>query len=107
MMQRKTFLIVVMILLLIPLMTAMGSLTGAAPGSVPKPAKPFRAIFIDQMDVATEVQDVTIEGGIFIEGKRGEGTITVPFDNIHKVVFLMQDGRLTASVSLKGGKTVD
>lgn len=96
-----------LMMVMIPLLMAMGSMTGTTPGSVPKPAKPFRALFVDQMDVATEVREVTIEGNVFVEGKRGEGTYTVPFENIVKVEFLMRDGRLNGVISLKDGKTLE
>ncbi|HPC00353.1 MAG TPA: hypothetical protein PK836_01575 [Syntrophales bacterium] len=86
---------------------AMSSLTGSSPDTIPKPAKSFKAVFIDQMDVTTEVRDVTIEGGVFVEGKVGEGTVTVAFDKMSEMTPLMRDGRLWGNIKLRDGNTVE
>jgi hypothetical protein len=59
----------------------------SAPGKIPMPVKIFTASFIDQMDVTSECKDVNIEGGTFIEGKKGDGKFTICFENISTLVF--------------------
>ena len=93
--------------ILVPLLLGMGA-TGrsGAPGKIPVPAEKFIAIVIDQVDVATEAREVSIEGDTFLTGKQGEGTFTVSFENIAFVNFLINDGKLFGHAKLKDGKTV-
>ncbi len=97
-----------MILLLVPLVTGMGSLFGDEPaGKIPEPDEKQEALFVDQMGVATACRDVSIDGNTYIEGKRGSGTYTVPFDRIREIVFFMKEGVLKGVVSLKTGDSVE
>jgi hypothetical protein len=41
----------------------------------------------------------------FLEGKRGEGTYTISFDNIDQVSFRMNEERLNGIVKLRDGGT--
>lgn len=69
---------ILFLLCAIPLLCGMGSLKGdSSPEKIPVPAKKFTVTFIDQADVITQCRDASIEGGTFIEGKRGEGTYAV------------------------------
>jgi len=96
------------VLPVLPLLLGMGSLTGGgSPGKIPQPVKKFTATFIDQMDVITECRDVSIEGETFLEGKRGDGTFTISFDNINYILFFLKEGRLTGIVKLHDGNTVE
>jgi hypothetical protein len=90
----------------ITFLTGMGSLQGpATPGTIPKPAKNYSVLFVDQMDNATECNEASIEGTTFLEGKRGEGTLTVSFDNIDQISFRLNAERLTGLVKHRDGET--
>jgi len=96
------------ILAVLPFLLAMGSLSGeGSPDKIPIPAKKFTATFIDQTDVITECRDVSIEGGAFLEGKRGEGTYTIPFDNIRSILLRMADGKLIGIATLHDGSIIE
>jgi len=96
------------LLVIIPLLAAMGTPGGeGSPDKIPIPEKKYTATFIDQDDVITECRDVSIEGGTFLEGKKGEGTYTIPFDTIASIVFQLKDDRLTGIVRLKGGDGIE
>jgi len=96
------------ILLIIPLLAGMGSMFGNdRTDKIPVPEQKFQALFLDQMDVATACTNVSIEGNTFIEGKRGGGTYTIPFDRIREITFLMKGEKLTGTVRLKGGDPVE
>jgi len=58
---------------------------------------------MDQTDVFTECTHVSIEGATFLEGKRGEGSYTISFDNIEQVSFRLNAERLTGIVKLHSG----
>ncbi|MBM4315768.1 MAG: hypothetical protein FJ122_17885 [Deltaproteobacteria bacterium] len=96
------------ILATIPVLAGMGAMQGpASPDKIPVPAKPYHATFVDQMDVATECTELTIEGAVYLEGKRGEGNYTISFDNIEQVTFRLAAERLIGTVKLDGGGTVE
>ena len=105
-MKRKTACI--SLLLVIPLLIAMGPLGGqGSPDKIPVPEKKFFATFIDQDDVVTECRDTSIEGGTFLEGKRGAGTYAISFENISHVLFYMNGGKLQGVVKLNDGSVVE
>jgi hypothetical protein len=100
--------IMVLILLALPLLFGMGSPRGeSSPEKIPVPAKKIKGTFVDQTDIVTECRDVSIEGGTFIEGKRGDGTYTVSFEKISSVLFMVNDGKLNGIVTLNDGSTVE
>ena len=93
------------LLIAIPILMGMGSLQGqASPEKIPIPAKKYTAVFVDQMDIATECSEASIEGTTFLEGKRGEGTYTISFDNIDQISFRLNAERLTGMVKLRDGE---
>jgi len=92
------------ITLLIPLLVGMGS---GAPGDIPKTPKNFSVTYIDQSDISTDCTEASIAGKIFLEGKKGEGTYTVSFENIKSVIFLSKNGFLTGSIKMKDGGYVE
>ena len=106
--NRKTaFLTIFAILALLPLLTAMSALQGESPDKVPTPAKKFLATFIDQTDETTDCREASIDGETFLEGKRGSGTNTIPFENIREVSFLLQGEKLNGIVKLHDGNVFE
>ena len=94
-----------LLLIAVPVLLGMGTLQGpASPEKIPIPEKKYNAIFLDQMDVITECGEASIDGTTFLEGKRGEGTYTVPFDKIDQISFRMDAERLTGIVKLRDGE---
>lgn len=90
----------------VPVLLGMGQ-GPAAPDKIPVPAKKFAATFVDQMDMVTECNDVSIDGGTFLEGKRGGGNLTISFDLIDNVTMAMNANRLTGSVKFRDGNSVE
>lgn len=100
--------IAVIILAAIPFLAGMGSMQGpSASEKIPVPVKQYHATFIDQMDILTECRDASIEGAVYLEGKRGEGIYTISFDNIEQVSFRVQAERLTGTVKLRSGGSTE
>lgn len=95
------------LLFFIPFVMGMSSLGGDSPDRIPVPTKKFIGSFVDQMDVITEAKEISIDSGTFLEGKKGEGTFTVAFENIQYVNFLLRDDRLIAMVKLRDGNNVE
>ncbi|MBN1614059.1 MAG: hypothetical protein JW950_06295 [Deltaproteobacteria bacterium] len=106
--MKGRFFPLVAVLAFLPFLLAMGVLSGeSSPDKIPTPAKKFTATFIDQTDVITECIDVSIEGGTFIEGKRGEGTYAIPFENIQSIRLQRTEDKLKGLVTLRDGSTLD
>lgn len=106
-MKRKAIFLL-LILFVFPFILAMGSQKGEiAPEKIPVPVKKFKVIFIDITDTITECTEVSIEGGTFIEGKRGEGIHNISFDNISNIIFFLKEGMLTGIVKLKDGNILE
>jgi len=86
----------------------MGSLQSSPSlEKIPIPAKQYNATYIDQMDVITECTYISIDGMTFIDGKRGQGNYTIPFDNIDQVFFRINTERLIGVVTLRSGETYE
>ena len=78
-----------LIVFLVPLLMGMGSMTGNdTPDKIPVPEKKFNVTFIDQMDIVTTCTEASIDGKTFMEGRKGKGVYTIPFDAIASVTFL-------------------
>ena len=91
-----------LIMLFVPFVLGMGSMTGDdSPDRIPVTEKKFSATFVDQMDVVTRCTDVSIEGKTFIEGTKGKGTYTIPFEKIKSVRFFLKGGELKGFILLK------
>ena len=95
-----------LIVFLIPFLMGMGSMTGNdTPDKIPVPEKKFSVTFVDQMDIVTTCTEASIGGKTFIEGKKGKGVFTIPFDEIASVTFLVRDDELKALVHLRNKDT--
>lgn len=91
---------------LLPLLTAMSALQNQSPEKIPVPEKKYVATFIDQTDMITECRNISIDGETFLEGKRGSGTNTIPFEIIMEVSFIMDGEKLIGAAKLRDGNSV-
>jgi hypothetical protein len=99
---------VFLILLIMPLVLGMGSFDSvSSPNKIPIPEKKYKASFIDQMDITTECQNVSIEGNTVLEGKIGNGSHAISFDKIHDILFHQIGDRLTGIVKLSDSSTIE
>jgi hypothetical protein len=97
---HKFFLIV----FLLPFLLGMGSMLGGdSPDKIPVPTLKYTAMYIDQMDVMTDCNEVSIEGKTFVEGEKGKGLYTIPFENIKSILFMSKNGELTGIITLRDG----
>lgn len=104
-MKKMIFMI---LLAAVPFLSGMGSMQGpSSPEKIPVPVKQYHATFVDQMDVTTECREISIEGAVYLEGKRGEGSYTISFDSIEQVLFRLTADRLTGIVKLRAGGTTE
>ena len=96
--MRKYFAPVVLFSSLFFLM-GMGGLGGPAPvEKVPVPEKNFNARLLDHQGVQTSLSQVSFEGKVFLVGKRGDATVTIPFEKISQVEIKGQEGNEVLAV---------
>ena len=105
-MMQKSKLAFLIILALLPLLTAMSALQNQNPEKIPVPEKKYSATFIDQTDLMMDCRNISIDGDTFVEGKRGNGTITIPFEIINEVSFMLEGEKLTGVIKLRDGSIV-
>jgi len=96
----------VLAILFLPFILGMGSMTGSdTPDKVPVTETKFSATFVDQMDIITRCTEVSIEGKTFIEGKKGRGVYTIPFEEVESITFLLKGEVLRGLIRLKNKST--
>jgi len=87
----------------------MGELGGAAPpNKVPSPEKNFSAKVTDREGIQTSLSQFSQEGKIFLAGKRGSATVTVPFEKISEIQFQAAEGNeIPARLTLRSREGLD
>jgi len=81
------------------LLMGMGGLGGTPPAEkIPVPEKNFVVRVIDSQGIQTSLSQFSFEGKIFLEGKRGSATITVPFEKISHLDLQGQEGKETVAI---------
>ena len=104
--MKRNSLTIFILFALLPFLTAMSALQNQSPEKIPVPAKKFFATFIDLTDVTTDCREVSIEGETFLEGKRGNGSSSIAFDNITEISFLQEGDKLYGMIKLKDGNAI-
>ncbi|MBW2108132.1 MAG: hypothetical protein JRI36_05625 [Deltaproteobacteria bacterium] len=84
----------------------MGGLGGPARISVPEPSKDYVATITDQADVTSRVHKLSCEGQTAISGELGSGHVSIGFDKIASIEFVLAGDVIRAHVALKDGKRV-
>ena len=87
-------------------LVGMGGFAGTAPIKVPEPPMNYNATITDQSDVSTQIERFSFEGYTAISGKLGSGEVSIDFDKIASVRFILKDESLHAEVSLKDGEKI-
>jgi hypothetical protein len=85
--DMRSALTAVLVLLAAAMLTGMGSLGGTPEGTVPKTDENIKARIVDRLGVSTEVNSFSMDGKVFLEGRRGEGKMNVPFHDLKEVTF--------------------
>jgi hypothetical protein len=75
--------------------------------TVPEPEENYAVTLIDQSDVSIDLKKFSCDGLTCFMGKLGRVEISIDFDKINSVFFLLQDKDVKAKVDLKDGKVVE
>ena len=78
--------------------------------NLPLPQKNYSVVLTDHKGVETSANSLTWEGKIYLKGKYGEASITIPFSKIKKIEFLpledSQPKEIITKILLQSGKSV-
>ena len=69
------------------LLMGMGNMGGTPEGTVPKTDENISVQLIDRSGVSTELTRFSLNGNVFIEGRRGDGMMSVHFHDLQEVSF--------------------
>jgi len=105
----KKILAAIVVLATFSLLMGMGGMGGPAEvGKIPTPEKNFNVRVTDREGVQTSLSQFSQEGKVFLIGKRGDATVTIPFEKIAQIQFETVEGKdVQAKVSLRGQETAD
>ena len=94
----------VMVMLTAAMLTGMGGLGGTPEGTVPKTEESIKAQLIDRSGVSTELSRFSRDGKVSLEGRRGEGAVSVSFHDLKEISFGPVSGdQAPADLLLKSG----
>lgn len=96
-----------LLLLLCPLVMAMGLGDSNAPTRIPEPQSNYRGLVVDQDGTRVELTQLAIDGQTFVLGGLGQGQAAVPFDKVKLVELANREGELKAKVTLDQGAPVE
>ncbi len=87
------FLAPILVLISFLFLMGMGELGGTAPANkVPAPEKNFAVRVTDREGIQTSLSQFSQEGKVFITGKRGGATVTVPFEKVAQMQIQSAEG---------------
>jgi len=100
----RSTLITVLVLPAAALLLGMGSLGGVPEGTVPKTDENIKVQISDRSGVTTELNEFSMDGNVFLEGRLGDGKMNVFFRDLQEVAFGQVGGEeVPAELLLKSG----
>jgi hypothetical protein len=94
-----------LIILICFLTVGMGNMGERGVIDIPEPEKNHAATLVDQADVSMDLEKFSFEGQTYFIGKLGRAEISIDFDKIDSVLFILQDDQV--KVNLKDGKALE
>ncbi len=85
----------------------MGSMGPQDVIRIPDVQENYTVRLLDQSDVSVVLAKFSFEGQTYLMGKYGKAQISIGFDKIDSVIFLLQENTVKTSVRLKNGETVE
>jgi hypothetical protein len=95
---------IVLALLAAAMLTGMGDLGGIPAGTVPKTDENIKAQIVDRSGVSTELSSFSMDGQIFLDGRRGDGQMNIFFRELREIGFGKVSGEeVPVDLLLKSG----
>ena len=96
-----------LVILICFLTVGMGNMGERDVIDIPEPEKNYTATLVDQTDVSMDLERFSFEGQTYFIGKLGRAEISIDFDKIDSVLFILQDDNVKVKVNLKDGKALE
>ncbi len=96
-----------LVILICLLAFGMGNMGERDVIDIPEPEKNYAATLVDQSDISMDLEKFSFEGQTYFIGKLGRAEISIDFDKIDSVLFILQDDQVKAKVNLKDGKALE
>ncbi len=96
-----------LVILICFLTVGMGNMGEMGVIDIPEPEKNYTATLVDQADVSMDLEKFSFEGRTYFIGKLGRAEISIDFDKIGSVLFILQDDHVKVKVNLKDGKALE
>jgi len=96
-----------LVILICLLAFGMGNMGERDVIDIPEPEKNYAATLVDQTDVSMDLEKFSFEGQTYFIGKLGRAEISIDFDKIDSILFILQDDHVKAKVNLKDGKALE
>jgi hypothetical protein len=96
-----------LVILICFLTVGMGNMGERGVIDIPEPEKNYTATLVDQADVSMDLEKFSFEGRTYFIGKLGRAEISIDFDKIDSVLFILQDDHVKVKVNLKDGKALE
>jgi hypothetical protein len=97
----------ILVLIVAIFCTGMGGLGGQPEGTIPETELNIQAEVKDRDGVATSLEKFSMAGKISLDAWRGQGKLTIPFENIDRITFGDNKGdAVMVDVKLKTGETM-
>jgi len=90
------------------LLMGMGSLGGIPEGTVPKTGENVRVQISDRSGVTTDLEKFSMDGNVFLNGRRGDGQMEVFFRDLRQIDFGQVSGEdVPADLQFKSGSQLE
>lgn len=85
----------------------MGSFGDQRSVAAPEPDRLYAATLVDQTDVSMNLKKVSCNGQTFVFGYLGRSQLSIDFEKISSILFFLKQDKISASISLRDGNTVE
>lgn len=100
----RSMLMTALVLSAAALLMGMGGLGGVSEGTVPKTDENIKVRISDRSGVTTELNEFSMDGNVFLDGRLGDGKMTVFFRDLREVTFGQVSGdEVPVELLLKSG----
>ena len=109
-MKKHIFLVLFFAIFSLSSIYSVGGGTESYNSEIPNPPKNFSLTVKDITDTETTLSNVTLDGKLFIEATYGKGKVTVPFEDIEKIIIdsdKKQGNLISARIFLRDGNEVE
>jgi len=85
----------------------MGGAVSDTVTDIPEPDRNYSVVLIDQSDVTLDLENFSFAGHTYVTGKFGKAVISIDFEKIDSMTFLLEENNVRALVRLKESTPIE